>query len=296
MEIEQPLTEARVSIIIVNYCSEPLLEGCVSSVNKLTEGVEHEIVIVDNGRAGAEVGSASSSCRLLRAPINVGYAAANNLGIRATRAPYVLLLNPDTVMVNNAIQAMATYLDNHPTAGIVGCKLLNADGSLQFSCRSFPTFWSGLFNRYSLLTRLAPSNPFSRRYLLSDRDHNSVREVDWVSGACMMVRRKLLESIGLLDEKFFLYSEDVDLCYRVKRAGWKVVYVPSGIVTHYIGGSSAISPHVAIVERHRSLWTYYCKHMRRNWLVDAAVYLGIQLRCRYHVWRFVRKPLSKSAL
>lgn len=286
----------KVSIVIVNYKCEPLLEACVQSVNKLTDGIKYEVVIVDNGRARPEVGSASSSCRVLRAPTNVGYAVANNLGIRANSAPYVLLLNPDTIMVNNAIRAMATYLDAHATAGIVGCKLLNADGSLQLSCRSFPTYWSGLFNRYSLPTRLAPSNPFSRRYLLSDCDHNSVREVDWVSGACMMVRRRLLEDIGLLDERFFLYSEDVDLCYRARAAGWKVVYIPTGIVTHYIGGSSALSPHEAIVERHRSLWTYYCKHMRRNWLVDAAVYFGIRIRCQYHVWRFVGKPLRRGAL
>ncbi len=295
MEILTRTRPPEVSIVIVNYKSEKLVDSCVRSIDTLTKGVNYEIVVVDNSPTRADFDVVSMSCRVMHLPTNVGFAAASNVGIQASTAPYVLLLNPDTILVNDAIQTMVSHLTMQPMAGVVGCKLLNEDGSVQLSCRHFPTYWTGLFNRYSLFTRLMPSNPFSRGYLLSDFDHNSVRDVDWVSGACMMIRRKMLADIGLLDEAFFLYSEDVDLCYRAKVAGWKVIYAPTGIVMHHIGGSSASTLRQSIVARHHSLWTYYRKHMRRNWLLDATAYLGIHARCQYHVLRFGTGPRRKRA-
>jgi N-acetylglucosaminyl-diphospho-decaprenol L-rhamnosyltransferase len=162
---------------------------------------------------------------------------------------------------------------------VLGPKLLGTDGSIQLSCRRFPGFTTALFGRYSLGTRLFPWNPLSRRYLMTDFDHGSIAEVDWVSGACMILPRRALDAIGLMDEGYFMYSEDVDLCRRAHRAGYKVVYFPEVAVLHHIGGSTATAPARSIIERHRSMWRYYTKWVRRNPLLDAVTVIAVVGRC-----------------
>jgi GT2 family glycosyltransferase len=214
-------------------------------------------------------------------PRNLGFAAGANRGAREASGEAIVLLNPDSEIEADPFAPMLAYLREHDDAGIVAPRLLNPDGSLQLSCRSFPTFSVALFNRYSLLTRLFPRNRYSRQYLLSDWHHDSISDVDWVSGACLMVRRSLFEQIGLLDEGYFMYIEDVDLCQRVHRAGYKVVYLPQTSVIHHIGRSSRTLPSRSIVARHRSMWHYYKKYLRRNRVVDVAVAGGITARCGY---------------
>ena len=143
----------------------------------------------------------------------------------------------------------------------------------------FPSYRAGLFNRYSLLTRWFPKNRFSRNYLKSDFDHNVIADIDWVSGACLLHRRELIKRPGLLDEKFFMYCEDVDYCFRAKQEGWSVRYHPGASVLHHIAGSSKQLPRKAILERHKSIWHYYTKHFKRNIAKDIAVGAGILGRC-----------------
>jgi len=272
------------SIIIVSYNGREHLRKCLQSLAAHGPGVEHEVIVVDNASqdGSAEMVAAEfPQARLLPLPKNTGFAAGANRGIKDACGEAVVLLNPDSELKEDIFGPMLAYLRDNPDIGILAPKLLDEDGSLQLSCRRFPTFSVALFNRYSLFTRLFPRNRFSARYLLTDWDHSAVAAVDWVSGACLMARRSLFEEIGPLDEGYFMYIEDVDLCQRVHRAGYKVVYFPEAAITHHIGRSSHTLPSRSIIERHRSMWHYYKKYLRRVWLLDIVVAGGIALRCGY---------------
>ncbi len=271
-----------VSVVIVSFNSRDDLRSCLRSILDQTDGVEYEVIVVDNasGDGSAEMVEAEfPQVTLLRRADNAGFAAANNEGIRAARGDAILLLNPDAEFTGNVLPPLYHYLQANPGVGVIGPKLLDDDGSLQLSCRRFPGFATALFNRYSLATRLFPKNPFSTRYLMTDFDHESIAEVDWVSGACMMLARQALDQIGPLDEGYFVYIEDVDLCQRAHRAGYKVVYFPEVAVVHRIARSSSTLPVRSIIERHRSMWHYHKKYRGGHRLLDAATAGGIGLRC-----------------
>ncbi|MGA2285184.1 MAG: glycosyltransferase family 2 protein [Dehalococcoidia bacterium] len=273
-----------ISIVIVSYNGREHLRRCLASLLAHPPAAEREVIVVDNDSADGSADMVAPDfpgVRLLRMRRNLGFAAGANRGIREATGEALVLLNPDSEIEVDPFAPMLAYLREHVEAGIVAPRLLNPDGSLQLSCRRFPTFSVALFNRYSLFTRLFPHNRYSRQYLLSDWQHDSISEVDWVSGACLMVRRSLLEPIGLLDEGYFMYIEDVDLCQRVHRAGAKVVYYPAVSVIHHIGQSSRTLPSRSIVARHRSMWHYYKKYLRQNAVVDVAVAGGIATRCAY---------------
>ncbi|MGB6836287.1 MAG: glycosyltransferase family 2 protein [Dehalococcoidia bacterium] len=271
-----------VSVVIVSFNSRNYLRPCLRSVLEHTQGVEYEVIVVDNASSDGSaemVAGEFPQVTLLRRADNAGFAAANNEGIRAARGEAILLLNPDAEFTGNVLPPMHRYLGAHPGVGVLGPKLLDEDGSLQLSCRRFPGFATALFNRYSLATRLLPKNPFSTRYLMTDFDHKGIADVDWVSGACMMLPRQAFDRIGLLDERYFMYIEDVDLCQRAHRAGYKVVYFPEVAVLHHIGRSSSTLPSRSIIERHRSMWHYYKKYQGGNLLLDVPTAAGIGLRC-----------------
>jgi GT2 family glycosyltransferase len=273
-----------ISIVIVSYNSREHLRRCLASLEAHSPPVGREIIVVDNdSRDGSApmVASEFADVRLLRMPQNLGFAAGANRGAREASGEAVVLLNPDSEIEADPFAPMLAYLREHDDAGIVAPRLLDPGGSLQLSCRSFPGFTVALFNRYSLLTRLLPRNRYSKRYLLSDWQHDSICDVDWVSGACLMIRRSLFEDIGLLDEGYFMYIEDVDLCQRVHRAGYSVVYLPQASVIHHIGQSSRTVAARSILARHRSMWHYYKKYLRRNRVVDVAIAGGIASRCGY---------------
>jgi GT2 family glycosyltransferase len=221
--------------------------------------------------------------RLVRREDNAGFATAVNEGLKVAQGDAILILNPDTELETDAVSPLLSYLRAHGDIGILAPKLLDADGSLQLSCRAFPGFAASLFNRYSLLTRLLPRNRYSSRYLMSDFDHSRIADVDWASAAAWLLPRSTYERVGLLDEGYFGSIEDVDYCQRVHRAGLRVVYFPEVSITHHIGGSSSSARGRTIVARHRGMLRYYRSYLRPRapvvrQLVDAAVLLGIALR------------------
>lgn len=272
----------QLSIIIVTYNSARHLPACLESISEQLKGVEYEVCVVDNAsddESGAVARAAGERVRLVSNAANLGFSAAVNIGLRNTSGRYCMWLNPDTRVVGGDVRELLLHFDEEPGVGIIGPQLLNADGSVQLSCRSFPSYSTALFNRYSLLTRLFPQNRYSRRYLHTDWDHRAIREVDWVSGACLLHRRALLDDVGDLDELFFMYIEDIDFCLRASRAGWKVHYHPGLRVLHHIAGSSRQVPYSMIVELHKSIWRYYAKHFRRSPPKDAAAASVIWGRC-----------------
>ncbi|HZO89922.1 MAG TPA: glycosyltransferase [Chthonomonadaceae bacterium] len=204
------------SVIILSWNTCGLLEKCLRSLACSQPGLEYEVIVVDNASeddSRAMVRRLFPNVRLLVNPTNVGFSAGNNTAIPHATGRYVLFLNSDTVVLEGALAAMVRYADAHPDIGILGPKLLNADDTLQYSCRRFPNLGTGFF-RNTPLGRLFPHNRFALDYLYQNWDHATPRDVDWVSGAALMLRRTLLDQIGGFDEDFFMYCEDVDLCWR----------------------------------------------------------------------------------
>lgn len=271
----------QVSVIIVTYNSSGDLPACLESLRSHISDIEHEVIVADNASSDGTANLISERypwVRLLKRATNDGLSAATNDGVGASSGEYVAVLNPDTRIESDVIGPLAHYLGAHADVGIVAPKLLNEDGSLQLSCRAFPGYATVLFNRYSLITKLLPRNRLSSRYLMSDFDHSTTRDVDWVSGAALMMPRRVFDEVGGWDSGFFMFNEDVDLCRRVHDAGYRVVYNPDVAVYHKIGVSESTSPRM-VIERHRSIWRYYTKHLRGGRLRDAMTAAGIVGRC-----------------
>jgi hypothetical protein len=273
------------SVIILTHNTRELVSSCLQSVFEHTSGISFEVIVVDNASTDGTremIARDFSSVRYLYNLKNTGFTRGNNQGIRISRGKYVLLLNSDTKVLDNALSQMVGFMDSNTDCGIMGCKLLNPDGSIQYSCRRFPSYHTAFFNRYSILTRLFPQNRFSQSYLMSSFDHNMTREVDWVSGAALLARRKAFDEVGILDERFISYSEDVDWCYRMHDAGWKVCFYPEARIVHYIGQTTRRHMIRYTIIRHMSMYQFYRKHYSRSIKsIDYLVLLGILMRCTW---------------
>jgi N-acetylglucosaminyl-diphospho-decaprenol L-rhamnosyltransferase len=272
----------RLSVLIVSHNTRELLSSCLVSLAERLSGVEHEVCVVDNASTDGTadlVRSRFPGVRLISNDVNRGFSAAVNSALAATSGTYVCWLNSDAELLNDGMSALLTFLDEHQDVAIAGPQIVNADLSIQFSRRSFPSYANALFNRSSLLTRWFPRNRYTREYLHTDWDHSQMREVDWVSGACLVHRRALVDTIGRIDERFFMYMEDIDFCFRARQAGFRTVYHPALRVLHHIGGTSRNVPVQRVLVLHRSIRRYYVKHFRRNLLLDAASDAIIWTRC-----------------
>jgi len=228
-------TGTRVSFVIAARNNRDYLETCLASIPR--GGVDnHEVIVVDNASTDGTAGLLRErypDVHVLRNSGNLGHCRAINQGIRQAQGEYVVVLDGDTVLWPEAIALLVEFLESHPDAAIAAPRMLNADGSVQETARSFPGLVNGLFGRHSILTRLFPDNPFSRRYLRRDSTRNPEPiEVDWVSAACMIFRRSLIDRIGLWDEIFSAYWVDADWC-KAAHAGGKVYCVPAARVTHF---------------------------------------------------------------
>ncbi len=230
----------QLSIVTVSWNVGSLLQRALQSIKRTWRNdKELEIVVVDNGSVDetlAMVKSHYPDVQLIANHHNTGFTGGNNQGIRASCGEFILLLNPDTEIKNGALQHMMNYLKRHPDVGLVGPKLLNPDGTIQSSRRRFPSI-PILFLESTWLQSLAPRRMLAR-YYMQDRPDNKTQQVDWVTGAAMMTRRSVIESVGYLDESFFMYSEELDWCKRIKAAGWDIVYLPDAQIVHHEGKSS----------------------------------------------------------
>jgi GT2 family glycosyltransferase len=191
---------------------------------------------------------------------NPGFAAGVNLAARDAAGRYLLLLNPDCIVDGDVAHLLASWLEAHPDVAVAGGLVREHDGSVQASARRFPNVTTGFAGRTSWLSRVWPSNVWTRRNLVARPDQREPIEVDWVSGACMMVRRDAFDEVGGMDEQFFLYWEDADLCFRLKRAGWRTIYHPAVGITHLTGRSSALVRKQSLIAFHRSAFRYFFKH------------------------------------
>ncbi len=225
-----------VSIIIVNYNQNFWLSRCLERIKSLASRISIEVIIIDNAsKISVEpLIKEYEKClnlRLIKNRINIGYARAVNQGIKGARGDYLLIINPDILITTGGLEKMVSFIKREKTTGILGPQLLNFDNTTQYSCFSFPYWFTPLVRR-TFLGRFKFGKRELARYLMTDFDHNGIKEVDWVLGAAMMVRQEDIKKVGLLDEQFFLYFEDVDWCRRFKEAGFKVVYFPEAKFFH----------------------------------------------------------------
>jgi GT2 family glycosyltransferase len=273
------------SIIIVSYNTENFLKQCLASLYGMNCRFSFEIIVVDNN-------SRDGSCKMVQKDFplvclienkeNTGFAKANNVGIGMAKGRYILLLNSDTRIIGDALEKLVFFLDRYSDVGVAAARLVYPDLSDQGAAKAFPTPVNMLFGRKSFLTRLFPNNRHTKKYIMS-RTHRSNEpfEVDWVSGACLMVRKKVLDDVDYLDERYFMYWEDADLCYRIKQNGWKVYCVPEARVIHYEGKSTRRKrSNRLIIEFNKSAYRFYRKHYVRSsfQIMNLVAVLGLSLR------------------
>jgi GT2 family glycosyltransferase/lipopolysaccharide/colanic/teichoic acid biosynthesis glycosyltransferase len=261
------------SIIIITYNSRIPVERCLASLETNEPLCEHETIIIDNASADGTVEAIARRfprVRIIANDENLGYSRAVNQGMQLSGGRAILIINPDVAVQAGSIDRLMEFMNAHPDAGIVGSKLVYPDGRLQHSCRSFYTM-SALVLRRTLLGRLFPRAKPLRDHLLLDYDHETPRKVDWLIGACMLVRREALSKVGLMDERFFLYFEDIDWCYRMKNHGWSVYYVPASVMVHTYERSSSRSIlrkpflfHVLSLMRYYEKWNWFFYAVRRS--------------------------------
>jgi GT2 family glycosyltransferase len=248
----------RLSIVIVNWNTCDLLQACLQSIfDDLPDG-STEVWVVDNAStdgSDAMVAENFPQVRLIRSQQNLGFAAANNLAIRRSSGRYLLLLNPDTQVEPGTLETLLQFLETSFEFGAAGARLLNSDGSLQVSAYPRPT----LFREFWRLFHLDKIKPLAN-YPMSEWGVDDSRDVDVLMGACLLARRKILDEIGLFDEDFFMYSEEVDLCYRVQRAGWRLAWVPQARVIHHGGQSTQQVAREMFLQLYRGKIKFFRKH------------------------------------
>jgi GT2 family glycosyltransferase len=270
-----------VSILIVNYRTYTEVTGCLESLSRFRSD-DVEVILVDHlcePVEAARVSSAFPWVHVIAVDANPGFAAGVNRAARASRGRYLLLLNPDCLLDGDVAHVLASWLEDHPVVAAAGALVREADGSVQLSARWFPNVTTGFAGRTSLLSRLWPANHWTRRNLVAPGGVRAPIEVDWVTGVCIMVRREAFESVGGMDERFFLYWEDADLCFRLKRAGWRTVYNPTVSVTHLTGRSSAQVRQQALKAFHESAYLYFSKNGGRFARgVAPLVFVALQMR------------------
>jgi len=268
----------RWAAVVVNFEAGTLLGVCVESLLADVSAGPPELVVVDNhsgDRSLAALRAQHPDVPVVETGANLGYAAAANRGIAATRAPVVAVCNPDVQVRAGTAAALVGRLDAEADLGAVGPRILDPDGRLYPSARQDPSTADAV--GHGLFGRWWPTNPFTRRYRELDADADRPRDVDWVSGAAVWLRRAAVDQVGGWDERYFMYVEDVDLCWSLRRAGWRVAYEPAGTVVHVHGASTDRAPYRMIIEHHRSLLRFAAKRWpgwRRILLVPAALFLS----------------------
>src|SRR6056297_1527525 len=272
------------SIIIVSYNTKVLTKQMLESIyQEKNLDFDYETFVVDNHSQDGSIEMIQSSfpeVKLIVNKENFGFSKANNIAIKQAKGNFILLLNSDTFVNEFCLEKSLKYLQAHPKVGALGCKVMLPNGNLDHACkRGFPTPSASLY--YLLkLDKLFPNSKKFGAYDLTYLSENETHEVDSLMGAFMIVRKETIAEVGLLDEEYFMYGEDIDWCYRIKKKGWKIIYYPEACIIHYKGGSSKKKKVKLIYEFHNSMWLFFKKHYLKdsNLLVVLLVFSGIFLK------------------
>lgn len=256
-----------VSICIVNWNTRELLSECLKSIHEKTSGLTYEIIVVDND---SKDGSAEMvkkefpDCKIIESE-NIGFARGNNKAVKEAKGNYILYLNPDTQLVTNALYGMLRFLEDNNDFGAVGCKLINPNGSIQYTCAStFPTPFNVMCYLF-FLNRIFPKSKMFSSDELDYWDHQNSTNIDCLSGACIMIRKDIVDRIGGFDENTFMYSEDIDLCFRILKHGWKIYYLSDEVIIHYQGSATKkkSNTNFSILMMKQANYYFFHKHYGR---------------------------------
>lgn len=247
-----------IALVFISYNTRADLAAALDSVRRLPEAGELRVIVVDNGSTDGSIEMVRDEypeARLIVNAANGGYSQACNLGILDSDTPYVMVLNSDIEFNRGGPREMAAWMEANPGVGAAGPRVLNTDGSVQYSCRDFPSLPVSL--GHAFLGELFPDNPFTRSYHMKGCGHDRDMAVEWVSGAAMMLRRTATEEVGGFDEGYFMYVEDVDLCWRLRQSGWEIRYYPEVEILHHIARSSSQQSTRMLYQHHRSMFRFY---------------------------------------
>jgi len=291
----------RLSVITVSWNVSKLLDVALETLKADLQGIEAEVFVIDNASADDSVEMVRRKhpwVNLIANEENLGFAKANNQAMRMAKGNYIFLLNPDTEVRPGAIAELLKFLEEHPKAGIVAPQLINSDGSIQRSCRAFPTFIAMLYELMGL-SKMFPNDPRFGAYKMLDFEHDELREVDQPEGAALLLRREVIDQVGILDEGFFMLFEEVDWCYRIKQAGWQIWFDPAAKIVHHYGQSIKQVKAKMILSSHRGLYRFWSKHYAKGrWYLNWFVYSGLMclawLRIVSHKLRSMKQ--TKAAL
>lgn len=249
--------------MLVTYESAGDLAACMGSLADAATPHDLEVVVVDNASwdGSAEI-ARGLGAKVIENPTNQGYARAANVGVAATGAPWLVVANPDTHFAPGSLARLVATGSTNASVGCVGPRLRNPDGSDYPTGRRFPSIVIGVL--HAALAPVWPGNPATRRYHLAGLDRSQPVSVDWISGACMLLRRAAFEAVGGFDPGYFMYFEDMDLCLRLQRTGWQVVFDPAAEVEHTVGGSTRRAPYRKVIDHHRSTLRFYCRRYARD--------------------------------
>ena len=269
------------SVVIVNYQTFELTRNTINSIFEYSYPFSYEILVVDNASSDDSLSRLQDYFKdkvtFIASKENNGFAAGNNPALRVAKGKYVLLLNSDTIVWENTLENIYSYMEEHTDVGASGCRVLLENGDLDKACkRSFPNVKNSFFRLFHI-----PTNSKDDNYNLDDLPDDEIYEIDCLTGAFMFMRAEALNEAGLLDETFFMYGEDIDLCYRIKKAGWKIIYYGESKITHLKGASSKKQKNKLIYEFYRAMYIYYKKHHANesSFLVNIVVYIGIAVLC-----------------
>jgi GT2 family glycosyltransferase len=293
------------SISIVNWNTRDDLRQALTAIYNSGTKASFEVIVVDNASTDSSVAMLESEfpqVRVISNDANRGFGAAHNQAFNQGTGRYRMPLNPDALVQPGGFDKLIACAESDPKIGVIGPKLLYPDGSLQYSCRRFPSIGAALF-RNALFDKLFPKNRFANDYLMRDWDHNSHREVGWVSGAAMLIRGELLDKVGAFDEQFFMYCEDTDLCFRARQSGYSVYYCPEAVAIHTVGRSSDAVPNRMTLQHHKSMYLYFKKHTAEQtaWYIRPLVPLGLWMRAfatigrnvLYMIWRRIKREKAR---
>lgn len=270
------------SIIVVNYQTYQLTKDTINSIIDKPHSFSYEIIVVDNASKDDSLANLQKDfkdkIKFIASKENNGFAAGNNLAIEKAKGRYVLLLNSDTVVLDDSLDKIYKYMEENVDVGATGCQVILESGELDKACRrSFPIPQNAFYRLFHIPTKNKKDN-----YNLDELDDDGIYEIDCLTGAFMFIRKTALKDIGGgLDETFFMYGEDIDLCYRIKKAGWKIVYFGKSKIIHYKGASSKKQKSKLIYEFYRAMYIYYKKHLAKtnSFFINGLVYLGIAILC-----------------
>ena len=270
-----------ISVIIVNYNVRVFLESVLHSVQKGMQGLQGEIFVVDNASQDGSVAMIVErfpDIHLIASDVNLGFGKANNRAMHECKGRYLLILNPDTIIQEDTLRTMIDFMDTHPDAGMAGCKVLNADGTFQLSCRrGFPTPWASFCKAFGLSSIFPQVKTFAG-YNLTYLDENKSYEIDALAGSFMMVRREVLQQTGGFDEDYFMYGEDLDWCYRTKKIGWKIWYTPATQIIHYKGESAKRSNMNEVRIFYEAMRIFVRKNFTAPYIFISFLRIGIGMR------------------